>query len=67
MKIWVCEIVGSKSESVVGRTKRDAETLVATARGYEPEDFRQCVKDGFVKRAVRYDVPDVVAAILLGD
>lgn len=66
--IWMCEDRENVEESGFGLRKHDAQRYVSGNRGYDlytGDGFKECVKDGWAKPAVRIKVPSAVAAVLL--
>lgn len=63
--IWICEDLDSPGESGFGLTKYDAERHVSGNRGYDDYNrsgFNECLKDGWCKKAYKYNVPKCIAA-----
>ena len=67
MKIWYVECTDGIYHGY-GRTRGDAESYVSGNYGYDYYDgsgFKDCVADGWAKRAVVIVVPRLVAETLL--
>lgn len=65
--VWICEDLDDKAQSGFARSKRQAEYVAASNRGYDfggPKDVKDAIKEGWIKEAIRVQMHKLAYAAL---